>query len=297
MKKGWYGIRNVTTVGERKPPPTFAKAVPDGYPEGFQDLTVLDSWTVANNSKIVRVELPEGLSDLVALGVPSGVKIRQTIDGTVLDKSYSPISDPSARGCMDLLAKRYPPSAGGGLGAFICDANVGDRLEVRLKPQKLFRGKPYSRNVWEQLALIGCGTGIAPLYQMAASIMNDEKERTSVWFVSCHRSEGDRLMHDELEALQVEFPSRFFYSSVLSDPREGEGSRITQKHCLPPYLFEVGGGSVHAVVCGTDGFLETVSGGKIRMKVDGQAKLKKLQGDVGGLLKTAGFANDEVTKL
>ena len=131
--------------------------------------------------------------------------------------------------------------------------------------------------------------------------MADEKESTTVWFVSCQRSEDDRLMHDELEALESKFQGRFFYSTVLSSPHVGEGSRVNRTHVLPPFLCKAtgqrGASRTHAVICGTDGFLEHVSGGKVRIKVPGEKKMKKLQGEVGGLLKHAGFSSEEVTKL
>ena len=94
-------------------PPPFASAVPSHLPSDFQPFTLCESWPHTRNTKILRFELPDGVDDISALGAPSGVKIRREIAGHILDKSYSPISHPTARH-IDLLVKAYPPSPGAG---------------------------------------------------------------------------------------------------------------------------------------------------------------------------------------
>jgi hypothetical protein len=54
---------------------------------------------------------------------------------------------------------------------------------------------------------------------------------------------------------------------------------------------------VHAIVCGTDGFLETVCGQHVRVAIPQRVKKKKLQGPLSGLLKEAGWTKEQVSKL
>jgi hypothetical protein len=145
----------------------------------------------------------QGATNLAAAGIPSSVKVRQRIDGTVLDKSYSPITPPSTAGTFDLLVKSYcqhgrttevggsespeergaaaplvPPTpdlestAGtstrtSGLGHHMCMMKPGQTIEIRFKPERFFNGTPYTVNRWDHLLLIAGGTGIAPLFQVS----------------------------------------------------------------------------------------------------------------------------------
>ena len=313
-------------------PPAYAKELPEGIPVGFQKLKVVSVKDESRNgeSRIIRLQLPESMEgkDLSSLGAASGVKVRQLVDGVLHDKSYSPISLPSLEGHIDLLVKSYPPIDGKtGLGAFLCGRQSGDEVEVKFKPPRLFAGEVYRPNRWKRLGLIGCGTGIAPLYQLAHTIMSNPEEKTEIDFISCHRSELDMLMGYELGQMQGKFPLRFahinLYSQPLTDIRMyigdtiGHGSlhspaKISALYCRPPWFppssvvedeNETAGDSsegrenVHVVVCGTDGFLEHVCGDKAKVPVDGSAAARKVQGEVQGLLKEVGFVKEQVTKL
>ena len=57
-------------------PRSFEPHVPPGLPADFTSLELLDSWSVSVDSKIIRLQLPEGVADLSALGAPSGVKVQ-----------------------------------------------------------------------------------------------------------------------------------------------------------------------------------------------------------------------------
>ena len=158
-----------------------------------------------------------------SLNAPTGIKIRQLISGQVLDKSYSPISNIDANGFMDVLVKQYPFQQGGGLGKHLYDMKVGDAVDIKLKPEKLFKGTPYVPNRWQHLVLVGNGTGVAPMYQLAQHILQDPQETTKITMISQHRSEV--LMQQELGAMSAAFPERFRHHSLLSQPVVNEGHK------------------------------------------------------------------------
>jgi len=282
-------------------PRSFEPQVPPGLPADFTSLELLDSWSVSVDSKIIRLQLPEGVANLSALGAPSGVKVRRTIKGKLLDKSYSPVSGPDVLGYVDLLVKGYCREASEGLGGFLVDMQRGDTVDVKFKPRKLFSGEPFMHGMWDNLGLVGCGTGVAPLYQLALAILDPShtpiltsaSNNTKVWFVSAHRSEEEFLMADELDELEMEHPDRFIHTKVLS----GENGRIGLQHLSAPYFPAPDAPNTRVVICGTDGFLETVSGGHVRVAVEGKKKLKKLQGPLEGYLRQVGFSKEQVTKL
>ncbi len=284
-------------------PRAFEPRVPPPLPADFRSLPLLDAWPCSADARVLRFRLPDGVDDLRALGVPSGVKVRREVRGRVLDKSYSPVSLPAAAGHLDLLVKRYPADTSEGLGAFLCAMRPGDCVDVKLKPRKLFSGRPAADHAWENLALVGCGTGVCPLFQMAAAAAAAETNQTEgapplgrrIWFVSAHRSEDEFLLREELDDLARQFgAARFRHVRVVSE----EGGRVRPEHFRPPHFPAPGHPeTTRVVVCGTDGFLETVAGPHVRVAVPGKTKKRKLQGPLDGLLRDAGFVKEQVTKL
>ena len=292
----------------RLEPPSFATTFPTHLPNDFQPLTMVASWICATDHKILRFRLPSHCTNLSALGVPSGVKVRQRVAGELMDKSYSPISHATANGSVDLLVKSYP---GGGLGKYLYDMKCGDTVDIKFKPEKLFQGQKYVANRWKKLLLIGNGTGIAPLYQLAQHIVQDPMDVTHIAMVSQHRSE--LLMQTELDAMVVDGKEKnsFQHLSILSQPPPSlskdvyVSGRLELAHLTAMNL--TGGGvqptteeersGKHVIVCGTDDFLQTVCGPHVRIDVEGQIKKKKQQGPLLGLLKEAGFVKNNVSKL
>lgn len=280
--------------------PSFG-SFPGGLPRGFMPWTLREAWEVSPDSKVLRFALPEHVESLVALGAPSGVKVRREIGGHVLDKSYSPVSLPNAKGHVDLLVKRYPPRPGGGLGAFLCDMQQGDEVEIKLKPPRNLGLAPYAANRFEDVVLIGNGTGVAPLLQLGEVIRYDPAERTLVHFIAAHRCEEDRLLQDRIDGWVAALPHFFCSHTALSRPRDATAWRAAggwvgriNLHFLRGLLPKPSP-SVLVLVCGTDGFLETVCGGLVRITEPGATKATKLQGPIAGILGELGFGSAGAT--
>ena len=279
----------------------------DGLTPAWLDFTLAASWTIARDTKVLRFELPAPLTTLRALGTPSGVKCRtMAANGELLDKSYSPISLPHADAHVDLLVKSYTPQRGGGLGHYLCNLAVGDSIEMRLKGERNWGGLPLRANRFKDIVLIGNGTGVAPLYQIANTVLSNPLERTRVRFISAHRSPADYILQEEINAWAVREPERFEARVAFSD---AGGRRIDAEllsQWLPPPADDSprdGGGAAEPplaiVVCGTDGFLEDVSGSHVRVAVEGESKMRKLQGPIEGHLAALGYSerNCVVLKL
>lgn len=276
-------------------PPTFG-AFPSFLPSGFLPYRLLEGLDVSPDTRLLRYALPGGVESLEALGVPAGVKVRKEILGQLLDKSYSPVSHPAAKGFVELLVKRYSLRPGGGLGAFLCNMKPGEDVEMKLKAPRNLDGAPYSANRFKDVALVGAGTGVAPLLQMARVIMADPAERTRVWFIASHRTEKDALMLEELQDFEKGDPQRFHLHVTLSQPanaaawREATGGGVgrvdlacLQEHCPQPSP------GLLLLVCGPDGFLEHVCGGHVRVPDSGGGPPRKMQGPVRGLLAQLGI--------
>eukprot|EP00949_MAST-11_sp_MAST-11-sp1_P003000 g3000.t1 len=221
----------------------------------FNAFTLIRKTRAAADAHVLRYSFPAAFdpeAHLEELSIPSGVKVRAPVgsQGTIMEKSYSPISHPSERGHIDLLVKSYP---GDSLGATICEQNIGDEIDMRLKPPRLLQGELYSPNRFKDIALIGNGTGIAPLYQIALTILKNPADTTKVTMVSAHRNEV--LLADEIQNLEQQHDEQFQHTSFLSAV---EDRRLAQED-LEGRIPEASPETL-AIVCGTDGFLANVCG-------------------------------------
>jgi len=229
----------------------------------------------------------------------------------VLSKSYSPVTHPSAEGAFELVVKKYPIRPGGGVGAFLCDLDVGESVMGTLKKERVMHGSPAVQGRWDHVGLVAGGTGIAPLLQIARIVLESPvDEDTKIHVLSINRSEEDILMREELDRLAAERPDRFFVTYSLtgncttgagastSSPapsfRRGRGSVEVARAALPP---PTGDGKTMILVCGRDGFVETWAGPVARAppSPDG-SKGPKIQGPLLGILAEAGYDASEVFK-
>ena len=238
------------------------------------------------------------------LAVPS-----QGDQAATVEKSYSPISPAGAVGHFDLLVKAYParvahvplPSTHGkhgGLGAALCSLRIGECVDMKVKPAQSIQGSPYTRNRWDHLLLVANGTGIAPLFQLMRTVLEDPEDRTFVSLVYANRTEHDILLRSDIEQLRAARGAGVFVRHVLSQPPPGwDGGRgrvaaadiraAIAAHCGPNRMV---------IVCGKDEFIGTVCGQMERVTVAGQ-KANKLQGPLKGILAELGFRSSEVHKL
>jgi len=265
------------------------------------------------DSYLLRYALPEGRRRLGEdASLPTCIKVLYP-DGTdektgkpkALEKSYSPVSHPGADGFMDLIVKSYPPRAGGGVGSFLCNMQVGETMLGSVKSKRVMHGDAAVLGRWSHIGLVAGGTGIAPLLQIARLVLESpapSDASTSVRLLSINRHEEDILAREAIEALRAAHPARFKVAYSLTGNRvpegwaghTGRGNGAMVAAALPP---PTGDGKTMVLVCGTDGFVAHWGGpvGRAPKKPDG-SKGAKIQGPLLGLLAEAGYAAEEVFK-
>lgn len=279
-----------------------------GPPKGYNAYTLLSSTSVSPDSKILKFALPPNLT-IFGMLLPSCVKVKHEFmyDGTtfVLDKSYSPISLPDQTGFFELLVKGYDPHPGvgkdpGGLGAFLVALQPGETGKMEAKKDRLMHGAPYRPNRWKELGFVAGGTGIAPMLQMIRTILADPLQKTRMSLVFANRKVDDILMRHELDHLAKAHPDRFRLHYVLSSPPadwSGGSGWVSLSDLNTDHLPAPGAGTM-ILACGRDEFLETVSGKTARAPpAPGEKKGLKIQGELTGLLKAAGYGAEHVYKF
>ncbi|PLN77604.1 nitrate reductase [NADPH] [Aspergillus taichungensis] len=195
------------------------------------------SWTTATltqkkdispDTRILTFQLEH---DNQTLGLPIGQHLMlKTLDLTTTSpiiRSYTPISDPSKKGTMDLLIKVYfatPATPGGKMTTALDKLPLGSSIEFK-GPTGRFEylgqgrvtisGK--ERRV-RSFTMICGGTGITPIFQVLRAVIQDSRDPTTCTVIDGNRREEDILCREELDAFVAEHSERCRVIHTLTSP-------------------------------------------------------------------------------
>lgn len=194
-----------------KPDPLLTRGFLD--PQTFHPLPLVEKELMAPNVYRLRFELPTPDS---VLGLPIGqhVSIKATVDGAAVQRSYTPTSNNSDKGILELVIKVYPE----GLltGKYLANLSVGDEVMFR-GPKGAMR---YKRGLCKKIGMLAGGTGITPMYQLIRAICEDPRDTTEVILIYANRTEGDILLREELERFARQYPLNLKIHYLLDNPPE-----------------------------------------------------------------------------
>lgn len=150
------------------------------------------------------------------LGLPIGqhVAIKADVEGESVSRSYTPVSNNSDRGVLELVIKVYPD--GKLTNGYMVNLNVGDEV--------LFRGPKgamrYHRDLCKKIGMVAGGTGITPMFQVIRAICEDDRDTTEVSLIYANRTEQDILLRQELDTFARRYPKNFKVYYLLDQPPE-----------------------------------------------------------------------------
>eukprot|EP00842_Homolaphlyctis_polyrhiza_P001858 jgi/Hompol1/2673/HPOL_005751-RA len=239
-----------------------ANPVPALDPNEFKSFKVKDIETLNHNTKIIRVALPEGTTEL-GLPTASCFVIRHTNgtkeDGTpnVVIRPYTPIEDPKRgyTGHFDILVKKYP---GGIVSTYLHSLAPGDSIEIK-GPIKKF---PYTANEFSHIGMIAGGTGITPMIQVFQRIFSDPTDKTKVSLIFANVSEDDIVLKDYLDQISRLHPDRFRVFYTIDRASEGwkHGVGFVNEEMIKKFMPAPGKGKVF--FCGPPPMMNFVTGPK-----------------------------------
>ncbi|KAI9832013.1 MAG: hypothetical protein M1819_004557 [Sarea resinae] len=150
------------------------------------------------------------------LGLPIGqhVAIRADIGGQSISRSYTPVSNDTDKGVLEMVIKVYP---NGLLTNYLASLNVGDKVEFR-GPKGAMK---YHKGLCKHIGMIAGGTGITPMYQLIRAICEDESDNTTVSLLYANNTEEDILLRARLDAWAKKYPKKFKVWYVLSQAPTG----------------------------------------------------------------------------
>jgi len=257
-------------------------------PENFKDFKLKKIVPYNHNTSEFIFELPNNEASL--LPVASCLVVKSSDPEALKDdkgkpiiRPYTPVSDANQKGELTLLVKKYDA---GIVSKHIHSLKEGDTLAIQ-GPYPTF---PYTVNEFDEIALIGGGSGITPLYQIITHALSNASNRTKFTLLFSNVTEADILLKSELEALKKKYPTKFDVVYVLDNPPPSwtgpsgyVSKEIIQQHVAPASLAD----KVKVFVCGPPGQVAALAGKKAGMK----------QGELGGILKELGYTEDQVHKF
>jgi cytochrome-b5 reductase len=244
-------------------------------PQTYQSLPLTRKDTLAPGVFRLVFSLPT--PDTI-LGLPTGqhVSIRATINKKTVSRSYTPVSNDSDRGVLDLIVRCYPQ----GLlsGNYLAHLRPGiDSVEFR-GPKGAMR---YHRGWARRIGMIAGGTGITPMYQIIRAVCEDDEDQTEISLVYANRSEGDILLRNELEDLAERFPNklRLWYLLDVATEDWGYGVGYVTKEVLMERMPTPGNGS-KTMLCGPPGMVNAAKSMLVEMGFKAPGVAAKMEDDI-----------------
>ena len=174
--------------------------------------------TVSWDTRIFTYKLQHEEQDL---GLPTGqhlmIRLRDPVTREAIIRPYTPISEQSQEGFVDVLIKVYydtPAAKGGKMSQAMDQIPIGHGVDFRGpvgKFEYLGRGS-YSinstRRQVKRFLMICGGSGVTPIYQVFRAVMRDPEDKTKCVVLDGNRLEEDILCKEDMDALAIQGKGR-----------------------------------------------------------------------------------------
>ncbi|PON24626.1 cytochrome-b5 reductase [Trichoderma gamsii] len=192
-----------------KPNPNLARGWLE--PKSYKDLPLIRKDVLSPNVFLFVFQLPKP-SDVIGIPIGQHVAIKAAIDGADVSRSYTPVSNNTDLGKLELVIKCYPD--GQLTGKYLANLKVGDKV--------LFRGPKgpmrYRKGLCKKIGMIAGGTGITPMYQLIRAICEDDTDTTEISLIYANRTEDDILLRKELDTFAKNYPKNLKIWYMLDQP-------------------------------------------------------------------------------
>ena len=181
----------------------------------FYELTISKITQLTTSSVMITFEVPELLKKVFHFEAGEYLTLQQTIGGEKVRRAYSICSGVNEDE-LSVAVKRVPN------GVFSTYATTqlkaGDVLEV-MPPKGSF---VFFYDIFgnRDIMLFSAGSGVTPMMSIAKTALS--KTNIKVVFVYGNKSKEEALFFDEIEALCIQYPERFFVHYAFSQQPWGD---------------------------------------------------------------------------
>merc|ERR1719482_308343 len=150
-----------------------------------------------------------------------------------IHRMYTPVTSDRDLGKVELVLKEYKGGVnekfvdGGKMSQYVAALAEGEAITVSGPwgmHEYLGRGVFKSgskQHTCAKLGMIAGGTGITPMLQIAATILDDPTDTTEVSLLYANQTEGDILVREMLDGFAAKHPGRFKVWYTLDRPPKG----------------------------------------------------------------------------
>ncbi|KAI9163092.1 NADH-cytochrome b5 reductase 1 [Paramyrothecium foliicola] len=186
------------------------------------------------------------------IGLPIGqhVSIKAEIDGETVTRSYTPVSNNSDKGVVELVIKVYPE--GKLTNKYLAKLEIGDEVQFR-GPKGACK---YSSGLCKKIGMLAGGTGITPMFQLIRAICENDRDTTEVSLIYANRTEEDILLRQQLDTYARKYPKNLKVHYLLDNPPAGWkfGSGFVTQDMMKEF-FPAPSDDMKLMLCGPPGMI------------------------------------------
>lgn len=241
----------IKTLSEPETHPTNATGAPEPVflrPRAWTTAPLHSKKVVSSDTRIFTFRLAH---EEQTVGLPIGqhlmIRLRDPVTREAIIRSYTPISDPSKTGYLDVLVKIYFDSStvkGGKMSQAMDALPLGHGVDFKGPIGKFeYLGQGLctingAKKKVQKFVMICAGSGVTPIFQVFRAVMNDKSDPTTCTVLNGNRMVEDILCKEELDALVVGNEDRGEVLYTLTKAPEGwDGLRgrisgeLVAQHC------------------------------------------------------------------
>jgi nitrate reductase (NAD(P)H) len=264
---GLETLKNNAAAVEELPASRETFLVPDRWAKA----TLQTKTSLSRDTRLFTFALD---SESQKFGLPVGqhvmMKLKDTSDTSKsIIRAYTPTSDPSDLGKVEVLVKVYDPTptfpSGGKMTMAMDRIPIGTKVDFKGpigKLQYLGKGEVLVNNEQRHVKrfyMICAGSGVTPIFQVLRSVMQDKDDTTRCTVLDGNRGEADILLRSEFDSFAIQNKGRCDIIHTLTQPPEtwtGHKGRISEyllKHYIaPPHKQSM------VLVCGPEALEQSV---------------------------------------
>lgn len=271
----------------------------------FQPFKLGEIINLTEETAIFRFLMPE-IDDEFRLEACSTLQAQKREGAMMIEqlqRMYTPITPNGTKGYFDILVKKQPQ---GRMTEHLWSMKVGDSLNFRVVMHKL----KYYPNVYENIGMIGTGTGITALLQVIRTSLADKTDKTNISLLFANPSDHRVLLKGTLDELAKYSEGRFkpYYTVdkiIGPEPWQGFVGYIDAakvKATMPPPAKKN-----IILVCGSDQLMNSVCGVPFAvmkpwssghsMQPAAAHGAGNVGDDVGGILGDLGYQSEHVYRF